>query len=77
MNFLKNIFKKKYSKYEYLKSFVKKKEIFKNKYDDLMTNDPDEIESIPTGKFKNVECHVFVRYNLKTGEPQYKIIEFD
>lgn len=77
MNIFKNIFKKKYSEYEFLKSYIKEVEIYKNKYDDLMLNDPDEIESIPTGKFKNVECHVFVRYNLKTGKPQYRIIEFE
>lgn len=40
-----------------------------------MFNDPSEINSIPTNKFKKVDYDVYVKYHKKTGEPKYKYVK--
>ena len=70
-----NIFKSNWDPYKYKETVEVKEEIFENVYNDLMMNDPQDMEVIPTGKYKMVKYEVWVSYNRKSGLPRYKHIK--
>jgi hypothetical protein len=72
---LLNIFKSKYSAWSYVEDELGQEEIYKNKFEDLSFNDPDQLESVPTGTFRSVTYEIWKRNHIKTGLPQYKRIK--
>jgi len=75
MNWFKKLFAPKFTKFKYVEDIVRKEEIMVNAYENLMSNDPDEIESVPTGKYRDITYELWERKNLKTGLPNRKLIK--
>lgn len=71
MSWLSDLFKSKWGPYSFLREETVKERIYKNRYDILEFNDPMDIAVVPTDKFCDVTYEVWVRYNLKTGLPDY------
>ena len=69
------MFKSNWGPYNYKETIEVEEQIFGNRYNDLMMNDPQDIGAVPTGNYKKVKYEVWVSYNRKSGLPRYKHIK--
>lgn len=69
-SFIKDLFKSKYGKYQYLDTTKVKEEIMADNPNGV--TDPLDVGSVHTGKYRDVKYEIWVRYHKKTHLPQYK-----
>lgn len=64
-----------YGPYKYVEDITVKEEIYRDRFAKRKLNDPDELESVPTGTYRDVVYEVWVAYHKNSGLPKYKQIK--